>query len=129
MNHVVIPVSGVFATISQTVKMVPAKGFKQGDSGLVKGQIRIRGASSQAYEKKSFSLKLDQPTDWLGLHKNRDWVLNAAFVDCSMMRHKLSYDLFQSLSTDGWTRRSTGGPVADHQESSQSQPPREQSKT
>ena len=62
-------------------------------------QIKFRGASSQAYDKKSFAVKLDLATGWLGLAGNREWVLNAAFVDCSLMRHKLSYDLFRSLGT------------------------------
>lgn len=62
-------------------------------------QIKFRGASSQGYEKKSFALKLDKETSWLGMGKNREWVLNAAFVDASMMRHKLSYDLFRAMGT------------------------------
>jgi spore coat protein CotH len=61
--------------------------------------LKIRGASSQAYDKKSFSLKLDRAAGFLGLPPNREWVLNAAFVDCSMMRHKLAYDLFRALGT------------------------------
>lgn len=87
-----------------TVKMVSPKEIKDGNSNLLPGKIRVRGASSQGYEKKSFALKLDESTRWLGMQKDRDWVLNAAFVDCSMMRHKLSYDLFQSLSADGAKR-------------------------
>lgn len=87
-----------------TVEMVSPKIIQEGNSDPLKGQIRFRGASSQAYEKKSLAFKLDESTRWLGLQKNRDWVLNAAFVDCSMMRHKLSYDLFQSLSADGAKR-------------------------
>lgn len=87
-----------------TVKMVSPPTVKDGNSDLLPGKIRVRGASSQGYDKKSFALKLDESTRWLGLRKDRDWVLNAAFVDCSMMRHKLSYDLFQSLSSDGAKR-------------------------
>ncbi|MEI8381389.1 MAG: CotH kinase family protein [Planctomycetota bacterium] len=87
-----------------TVRMVSPKQIKDGNSDLLRGQIRFRGASSQGYDKKSFAFKLDESTRWLGLQKDRDWVLNAAFVDCSMMRHKLSYDLFQSLSVDGARR-------------------------
>ena len=67
--------------------------------GTLKAQVKFHGASSQAYEKKSFALSLDAPTPWLGLHSTRQWVLNAAYIDCSMMRHKLSYDLFQSLAS------------------------------
>jgi spore coat protein CotH len=83
-----------------TVKMLSPPSIKEGNTDLLQGKIRFRGASSQGYEKKSFALKLDESTHWLGLQKDRNWVLNAAFVDCSMMRHKLSYDLFQSLSAD-----------------------------
>jgi spore coat protein CotH len=43
------------------------------------------------------------PVQWLGMRQSPHWVLNAAFVDRSLMRHKLSYDLFRSLS-------STNGP-------------------
>ena len=87
-----------------TIRMVSPKSIKEGNSDLLQGKIRVRGASSQVYDKNSFALKLDESTRWLGLQKDRDWVLNAAFVDCSMMRHKLSYDLFQSLSTDAVKR-------------------------
>ena len=83
-----------------TARMVLPKGSSEASSEPLPGRIRVRGASSQGYDKKSFALKLDESTRWLGLQKDRDWVLNAAFVDCSMMRHKLSYDLFQSLSTE-----------------------------
>jgi spore coat protein CotH len=65
----------------------------------LKGQIKVRGSSSQAYDKKSFALKLDHAAALLDLPKNREWVLNAAFVDCSMMRHKLAYDLFRAMGT------------------------------
>ena len=70
------------------------------------GQIKVRGSSSQAYDKKSFALKLTHAAALLDLPKNREWVLNAAFVDCSMMRHKLSYDLFRSLGPTATPRLS-----------------------
>ena len=87
-----------------TVRMVPPNGLELGNTGALAGLIRYHGASSQGYDKKSFAVTLDAPTRWLGLNEGRHWVLNAAFVDCSMMRHKLSYDLFRSLSADGATR-------------------------
>lgn len=65
----------------------------------LKGKVRFHGASSQMYPKKSFALTLDSPASWLGLREGRGWVINAAFVDRSLMRHKLSYDLFRALST------------------------------
>jgi hypothetical protein len=66
--------------------------------------IRFHGATSQGYPKKSFGLTLDASTRWLGMTRGTHWVLNAAAVDRSLMRHKLSYDLFRSLSTQGGQR-------------------------
>ncbi len=68
-------------------------------TGVLSGVVRIHGASSQMYSKKSFAITLDQPVRWLGMRESSHWVLNAAFVDRSLMRHKLSYDLFRSLSS------------------------------
>ncbi len=65
----------------------------------VDGVVRVHGGSSQGYEKKSYGLTLEAPAQWLGMRKSTQWVLNAAFVDRSLMRHKLSYDLFRSLSS------------------------------
>ena len=64
----------------------------------VSGVVRIHGATSQGYPKKSYALTLETPVPWLGMRASTHWVLNAAFVDRSLMRHKLSYDLFRSLS-------------------------------
>jgi len=69
-----------------------------GDPVAVSGLVRIHGATSQGYPKKSYALTLETPVPWLGMRASTQWVLNAAFVDRSLMRHKLSYDLFRSLS-------------------------------
>ncbi len=75
-----------------------------GDTEAVAGVVRIRGGSSQGYEKKSYGLTLDAPVQWLGMRQSKQWILNAAFVDRSLMRHKLSYDLFRALSSAGGKR-------------------------
>ncbi|MFM7241058.1 MAG: CotH kinase family protein [Opitutia bacterium] len=67
-------------------------------------QIRIRGSSSQVYAKKSFALKFTSAVAPLDLPADAEWILNAAFVDGSLMRHKLSYDLFRSLTAPGQPR-------------------------
>ena len=97
------------AKISCTVRWVPSPTGvdRTANTNLLNGKVRIHGASSQSYEKKSLALSLDSPTRWLGLKSGRQWVLNAAYVDCSLMRHKLSYDLFQSLSSDGVKRHAS----------------------
>ena len=85
-------------------RLVLPKGSEPASPGVLSGLVRIRGASSQQYPKKSFGLTLATPVRWLGMRENAHWVLNAAFVDRSLMRHKLSYDLFRSLSVSNSPR-------------------------
>ena len=73
-------------------------------TGTFSGLVRIHGATSQMYPKKSFGLTLGAPVPWLGMRESTQWVLMAAFVDRSLMRHKLSYDLFRSLSVSNAPR-------------------------
>src|ERR1043166_5171010 len=87
-----------------TLKMVLPEGTGSSSTGALTGIVRIHGASSVMYPKKSFGVTLDAPVRWLGMRESAHWVLNAAFVDRSLMRHKLSYDLFRSLSAPGAPR-------------------------
>lgn len=75
-----------------------------GNTAALPARIEFHGATSLRYPKKSFDLSLNVPVQWLGLPERRRWVLNAAAVDHSLMRHKLSYDLFRSLSATGAPR-------------------------
>ena len=86
------------------VKLVLPGRAKTERTDALPALIRIHGATSQGYAKKSFALTLDAPARWLGMARNENWVLNAAAVDRSLMRHKLSYDLFRSMSGDGGRR-------------------------
>ncbi|HRI15271.1 MAG TPA: CotH kinase family protein [Verrucomicrobiota bacterium] len=81
-----------------SVKMVFPPGSGSASTGALAGVVRIHGATSQMYPKKSFGLTLTTPVPWLGLRESQHWVLMAAAVDRSLMRHKLSYDLFRALS-------------------------------
>ena len=72
------------------------------------GFIKLHGASSQAYPKKSFAISLATPVAFFGLRESPHWILNAAYIDRSLMRHKISYDLFRSLSTSSSKRFAAG---------------------
>ena len=87
-----------------SVRMVLPSSAEPGSNSTLSGVVRFHGASSQGYSKKSFAITLDQPVRWLGMRESSHWVINAAFVDRSLMRHKLSYDLFRSLSANGQKR-------------------------
>ena len=88
------------ARVACVVRTVLPVGMS-GNTGAVSGVVRIHGGVSRGYPKKSYGLTLETPLPWLGMHNSPHWVLNAAFVDRSLMRHKLSYDLFRSLSGAG----------------------------
>ncbi len=87
-----------------SVKLVLPSGSDPGGTDALAGVVRFHGASSQRYEKKSFGITLDTPVRWLGMRESTHWVLMAATVDRSLMRHKLSYDLFRALSVSNAPR-------------------------
>lgn len=67
--------------------------------GPLSSGVNLHGRLSLGFPKKSLSLSLETPVALLGMRTNSHWVLNAAYIDRSLMRHKLSYDLFRSLAT------------------------------
>src|SRR5262249_44570250 len=87
------------ARVPCAVKILSSKRSEPGTTGALPGVVKFHGATSQAYAKKSFALTLDAPVSWQGMRTNAHWILNAAYIDRSLMRHKVSYDLFRSLST------------------------------
>ena len=60
---------------------------------------RFRGGTSRGYPKKSFTVKIPEPRAWGGMEADQNWILNANYIDKTFMRHKLSYDLFRSMSS------------------------------
>ncbi|MGI9284397.1 MAG: CotH kinase family protein [Pseudomonadales bacterium] len=67
--------------------------------------IEFRGATSQAFPKKSFGLELvedDDPTDeknipLLGFRNDGDWILDAAYRDTSFVRNIVGHDIYNSM--------------------------------
>src|ERR1051325_5557826 len=82
-----------------SVQFLCPKGQESCPATNLAGVVRYHGASSQAYPKKSFGVTLNAPASLLGMAPSVHWVLNAAFIDRSLMRHKLSYDLFLAMSS------------------------------
>ena len=84
------------------------KGSDSTNTSPLPGVVRFHGATSQGYPKKSFGVTLDAPASLAGMRASAHWVLQAAYVDRSLMRHKLSYDLFRSLSATNASRYASG---------------------
>ena len=70
-----------------------------GDTIQVNAKVKYRGGISSKYPKHSFRLELDKDVSIAGLKSDDDWILNANYIDKTFMRHKLSYDIFRSMST------------------------------
>ena len=90
---------GPVPSVPCTVRLQMPVGKEAKNQAERPGAVRFHGSTSQGYPKKSFALATDAPVQWLGLQERRHWVLNAAAVDRSLMRHKLSYDLYRFMSS------------------------------
>lgn len=69
------------------------------DSSEYAASIKCRGGVSSKYYKHSYSLELDRKQSLAGLPADDDWIINAAYIDKTFMRHKISYDLFREMNT------------------------------
>ena len=65
--------------------------------------IEIRGHSSQMFDKKQYGIELrevngdDVKVALLGMPEEADWVLNASYIDRSLLRNVLTYKLSNDL--------------------------------
>ena len=73
-----------------------------GDTLLLKGKIKQRGGSSIGYPKKSYTVKLSKKISLYGLRENKSWVFTSSYLEKSLMRNILSYDLFRSWDTNNF---------------------------
>ena len=89
-----------YDTLSSTHK-VPCV-ITIGDTLLLKGKIKQRGGSSIGYPKKSYTVKLSKKIILYGLRENKSWVFTSSYLEKSLMRNILSYDLFRSWDTNNF---------------------------
>ncbi len=74
-------------------------------SGFRNGHIRLRGNTALAKASKHYYvIRLDHPLSLGELPATRRLMLTSAYRDPTLMRDKLSYDLFRSFSAPGKTR-------------------------
>ena len=73
-----------------------------GDTLFLKGKIKQRGGSSIGYPKKSYTVKLSKKISLYGLRENKSWVFTSSYLEKSLMRNILSYDLFRSWDTNNF---------------------------
>ena len=63
-------------------------------------EIRGRGNSTWSKPKKPYRLKLDKKTDLFGMGKSKHWVLLANYLDESLQRNTLAYNLSGAMGME-----------------------------
>ena len=62
--------------------------------------IRGRGNSTWAYPKKPYALKLDEKSEILGMPKHKRWVLLANWMDRTLLRNRVAFQIANSTGLD-----------------------------
>ena len=74
------------------------------------GGVRLRGNTTQEYPKKPFAIKLSKKRSVLGMPEHKRWVLLANWLDHSMIRNTVAFNIAQ-LVEYAW--RDSGGAIGD----------------
>lgn len=59
--------------------------------------FRLRGNSTQNYPKKPLAIKLDKKAEVLGMPKHKRWVLLASWIDRSLIRNAVAFDIAHTI--------------------------------
>lgn len=59
--------------------------------------IKLRGNTTRFKPKKPFKIKLDSPASLLGMPADREWVLLANYLDKTLMRNTLAFEMGQRI--------------------------------
>ena len=66
-------------------------------------QVKGRGNSTWAYPKKPYALKLDKKSEILGMAKHKRWCLLANFMDRTMIRNAVSFEIARQMTALDYT--------------------------
>ena len=72
----------------------------------VSGGVRLRGNTSQDYPKKPFAMKFNSKKSVLGMPEHKRWVLLANWLDHSMIRNTVAFDIAHVIEY-AWTANAT----------------------
>ena len=79
--------------------------FTTDDDGVVldNTQFKGRGNSTWGYPKKPYAIKLDKKTEILGMPKHKRWVLLANYLDKTLMRNAVAFEVGHCMEGLDWT--------------------------
>ena len=87
---------------SGMVKYVDANGKVKYDGVL--DEIKGRGNATWSRAKKPYQFKLDKKTDLIGAGKHKTWILLANYLERSLIRNRIAYDLANDAGLDNSCR-------------------------
>ena len=70
------------------------------DSDSTYGQIKVRGNSTDDYDKQPFQIKLDKKHNLFGMGEAKTWILLANYLDQSLIRNSVMYKIGELLGMD-----------------------------
>lgn len=70
-------------------------------------RAKYRGGWSRQYPKKNYTINLQADPNLTKLSEDNDWILNASYIDKTMMRHAFSYQLMRAMTGDSLSAPST----------------------
>ena len=76
----------------------------------VTGGVRLRGNTSKVYPKKPFAIKFNDKKSVLGMPSHKRWVLLANWLDHSMIRNAVAFNIAQAIE---YAWRNSGGAIGD----------------
>lgn len=93
------PITSKDYYLNGTMNMQPNAEYSK---NLYNGKIEIkgRGNSTWGQPKKPYKIKLDKSTDLMGMGKNKHWVLLANYIDRSLLRNTVAFNLADNFSVE-----------------------------
>ena len=74
--------------------------IQNSDTIYAGGTAKWRGGWSRQFDKKSFSLDTEYPISLAKMNAHTKWILNATYIDKTLMRHRFWYELWQSMNDE-----------------------------
>jgi len=66
--------------------------------------IKTRGNASFQYQKKAYQIKLEKKTDVLGMGEDKTWILLSNYIDNSLMRNRIAFNLGLAVGMENTSR-------------------------
>lgn len=70
------------------------------ENDTMRCEVHYRGGISSGFPKPSLALRFDRRRALLDLPEDKDFVLNASYIDKTFLRHKMCYDLFRAMQPE-----------------------------